>query len=58
MSYSPQPGDVVMLKSGGPEMTVSFVTGYGEVYCQWFLENKELRDKAFQPESLMKIIND
>lgn len=34
-----QPGDVVRLKSGGPQMTVTRVTGT-EVDCIWFFEYK------------------
>ena len=30
-----QAGDVVVLKSGGPEMTVKWVSGT-ECYCEWF----------------------
>ncbi len=34
-----QIGDVVMLKSGGPEMTVSFTKG-DEVWCMWFVTER------------------
>jgi uncharacterized protein YodC (DUF2158 family) len=30
-----QAGDVVVLKSGGPDMTVKWVSG-PEYYCEWF----------------------
>ncbi|WP_353221109.1 DUF2158 domain-containing protein [Salinisphaera sp. S4-8] len=35
MSDQIQPGDIVTLKSGGPEMTVSWVEE-GDALCQWF----------------------
>jgi uncharacterized protein YodC (DUF2158 family) len=34
--WTPAPGDVVRLKSGGPEMTVSRVNDENEVVCEWF----------------------
>ena len=30
------PGDVVMLNSGGPKMTVCGINGDGDVECLWF----------------------
>ncbi len=33
-------GDVVQLKSGGPEMTVNFVENE-EAACSWFVNNKK-----------------
>lgn len=57
-------GDVVRLKSGGPEMTIeeidytipskgsgSTFTGY--VYCKWFIGN-ELKNGRFHQDSLNK----
>ena len=55
-------GDVVKLKSGGPDMTVSFV---GEktflhgmkvpvVSCTWFV-GKKLEAKSFDPALLMLV---
>ena len=29
-------GNVVQLKSGGPEMTLTSMVGSGEVMCMWF----------------------
>ncbi len=29
------PGDVVLLKSGGPQMTIKWVED-GNAYCEWF----------------------
>jgi uncharacterized protein YodC (DUF2158 family) len=51
-------GDVVMLKSGGPRMTVSQVgeDQYGEkkVWCVWF-DRTTKHDDDFEPEALKKI---
>lgn len=46
-------GDVVKLKSGGPDMTVrSAPDNPGQVYqCQWFA-GKKLEQGAFREESL------
>jgi len=47
-------GDVVQLKSGGPEMTVNFVEndGGGEVAaCSWFIKDKR-QDGRFAVTSL------
>lgn len=35
-----QAGDVVQLKSGGPRMTVKWVTD-GNAYCEWFDGKKQ-----------------
>jgi uncharacterized protein YodC (DUF2158 family) len=48
-------GDVVMLKSGGPRMTTTYVgpVAFSEgdwVVCQWFDEYGELRQDIFEPE--------
>jgi len=31
-----QVGDVVVLKSGGPRMTVTYLEEHGKVQCEWF----------------------
>ena len=54
-----QVGDVVMLKSGGPKMTITGgpsenIRGY---YCQWFDENGTISRARFPAESLMKVEN-
>ena len=57
MSSEFQKGEVVRLKSGGPNMTVENVgqrgmTGDPTVWCVWFdLERKRQRD-TFTPEAL------
>jgi uncharacterized protein YodC (DUF2158 family) len=50
-----KPGDVVVLKSGGPKMTVS-MTGDDSfqrptVWCDWFERDKKVSD-TFPPTSL------
>jgi len=50
-----KPGDVVMLKSGGPKMTVNAVGeqfgGAIRVWCDWFDGTKKLSGN-FEPNSL------
>jgi len=43
-------GDVVVLKSGGPDMTVKWVSG-GECYCEWF-DGKKVTGSNFDLTSL------
>ena len=45
-------GDVVMLKSGGPHMTVSRYTDNGRVVCIWFDESQKDNSKAFEEATL------
>jgi len=44
-------GDIVKLKSGGPEMTVQKEYGDGTYRCQWFA-GKKLEGGIFPVESL------
>ncbi|CAJ0561823.1 TPA: DUF2158 domain-containing protein [Proteus mirabilis] len=46
-------GDVVVLKSGGPKMTVSEVRNDNYVTCVWF-EDKQTHTQAFVSETLEK----
>ena len=46
-------GDVVMLKSGGPTMTVDGHTDDGRAICVWF-EKTERKDGLFGEETLEK----
>jgi uncharacterized protein YodC (DUF2158 family) len=50
-----KPGDVVMLKSGGPKMTVESVGdsfgGGVRVWVNWFEGSKKMSD-SFEPNSL------
>ena len=52
-------GDIVKLKSGGPDMTVRDESRIGEsVYsCQWFA-GKKLESGRFAPESLELVVPD
>jgi len=46
-------GDVVMLKSGGPKMTVSFVSDEsGLIECTWFDKSGERKHDEFSPDTL------
>ncbi|MEB8537023.1 YodC family protein [Acidithiobacillus ferriphilus] len=50
-------GDVVKLKSGGPDMTVKSIPErpYGNYYCQWFA-GKKLESGGF-PEDSIELAN-
>lgn len=51
-----QPGDIVVLKSGGPEMVVDFLEQVHErlfVICAWFKDRQRFCER-FSPESLAK----
>ncbi|WP_121812778.1 YodC family protein [Mucilaginibacter kameinonensis] len=50
-----KPGDVVQLKSGGPEMTVDSYHINGGWTCKWFLD-AELKSGQFVETSLTKNI--
>jgi len=56
-----RPGDVVRLKSGGPNMTVTPVGPMGQsqvanpVRCQWF-DGDDLQDNIFEEACLDQII--
>jgi uncharacterized protein YodC (DUF2158 family) len=47
-----QVGDVVSLKSGGPEMTVESIESDGNVLCTWFDSNKRNKQRAIKREVL------
>lgn len=49
-------GDIVQLKSGGPEMTVKKVDSMSNppIHCHWF-EGKKLEIGFFEPDELVKI---
>lgn len=50
MSNQIQAGDVVELKSGGPNMTVKWISGT-ECYCEWF-DGKKVVGSNFEITSL------
>jgi len=47
-------GDVVILKSNSPKMTIIEITSSNKVNCSWFVGN-ELKTGTFSLESLRKI---
>ena len=53
-----KPGDVVVLKSGGPDMTVEKISTFnGDVVCQWF-GGRKLEKGSFPPASLTHVPED
>ena len=40
-------GDVVILKSGGPKMTISSINDAGVARCRWFEKNETLQRAEF-----------
>lgn len=50
-----QVGEVVKLKSGGPEMTVKTIGREGEIFCMWFtLDYSVPKVFGFPAQSLEK----
>jgi uncharacterized protein YodC (DUF2158 family) len=51
-------GDIVQLKSGGPEMTVETAPDIGQNYycCQWFA-GKKLESGVFPSDSLQAAVS-
>ncbi|MEI8233338.1 MAG: DUF2158 domain-containing protein [Verrucomicrobiota bacterium] len=54
-----QIGDVVMLKSGGPDMTVESLgtnsnNGTPFVFCKWFDKDQKVMSTSFPPATLQK----
>lgn len=47
-------GDTVMLKSGGPRMTVSRILNRGRVRCDWF-DGQEPKFRTFDPDTLERV---
>jgi uncharacterized protein YodC (DUF2158 family) len=45
------PGNKVMLRSGGPEMTVSYTDRHGRAVCQWMADSG-LQTDVFDLECL------
>jgi len=49
---NPDPGDIVKLKSGGPDMTVCGEDDYGTFICQWFVEKNQPQSGHYGAEML------
>jgi uncharacterized protein YodC (DUF2158 family) len=47
-------GDTVKLASGGPCMTVTYVSANGDVLCEWFDGNGTLEQAGFKPKLLVR----
>ena len=45
-------GNIVILNSGGPPMTVKAITPAGQVVCQWIDAGGVLHEMEFAPEML------
>lgn len=48
-----QVGDVVVLNSGSPKMTVKMITDSAEIICEWF-ENTTKRSSRFLVDTIKK----
>jgi len=46
-------GDVVVLKSGGPKMTVNTLLTNGRLMCAWFVGTTAMKEQ-FSPGALQK----
>lgn len=46
-----EPGDVVVLRSGGPRMTLRSRNSDGDLYCNWF-DGRELKEALFVEATL------
>lgn len=46
-------GDVVILRSGGPNMTVTYIERGGKVTCHWYHDGKYAWE-AFPPAAIEK----
>ena len=49
-----QPGDIVRLKSGGPDMTIASIEDDGRIVCQWFYRGV-LEQRSFSVPALLKV---
>lgn len=45
-------GDIVVLRSGGPDMTVSAIDDSGQVRCWWVDGDGMTHESVFEPECL------
>lgn len=51
-------GDSVMLKSGGPEMTVEGLDNFGLVNCIWFDDHYQVIRDIFNSATLEEYVED
>lgn len=51
-----QVGDVVQLKSGGPQMVVTYVGERGDCRCDWFVQDTSVQNYNFPPQALEPVI--
>lgn len=61
MIFEIKPGSVVQLKSGGPAMTVSWVSeelGTISALCEWFVQDKApwKKEEAVFPVTSLKLL--
>jgi uncharacterized protein YodC (DUF2158 family) len=52
MAQQFKPGDVVGLKSGGPQMTVDDIESNGRVKVTWFDDKNQIQNATFAPHML------
>lgn len=50
-------GDIVKLKSGGPNMTVGMVLAKGRYRCQWFAGSKD-QSADFWADALVRVTDE
>jgi uncharacterized protein YodC (DUF2158 family) len=48
-------GDIVILASGGPAMTVADVMPWGEVFCIWFTPERRCAGEVFDARLLRRV---
>ncbi|MCQ9616373.1 DUF2158 domain-containing protein [Paenalcaligenes niemegkensis] len=49
-------GDVVRLKSGGPQMTVTQLgLTHGRVECSWFVNDVEIRSAFIHSDAIVRV---
>ena len=47
-------GDTVMLKSGGPVMTVHGIINADKIICKWFSKDDLINEEYFKKETLRR----
>lgn len=51
------PGDVVVMRVGGPQMTVEFISAEGvDINCAWFDTRNMLHRAQFNDRDLKKVV--